>query len=94
MIFELYSHIVSLCKLLLCLDYKTSYKEMLPNLGGYLTDKTRIHLPRLELYFRELARYETPYFQRRGLEEENPTMGALDTYADEYYRCHGTWASS
>lgn len=26
------------------------YRDMLPDLGGYLTDKANIHLPRLELF--------------------------------------------
>jgi len=35
-----------------------NYKDLLPVMGGYLTDKGRIHLPRLELFLRELSRYE------------------------------------
>jgi len=45
-----------------------AYKDMLPALGGYLTDKTKIHLPRLELFFAELAKYEPHYFERRAME--------------------------
>lgn len=46
-----------------------AYKDMLPGLGGYLTEKTKVHLPRLELFFRELAKYEPPYFERRSREK-------------------------
>ena len=42
----------------------SSYKELRPLLGGYLTDKARVHLPRLELYFRALAQMEPAAFQR------------------------------
>ena len=57
----------------------TTYKDMLPRLGGYLTDKTRIHLPRLELFMRELSRYEPPYWRRRGEEErEAESHGLFD----------------
>ena len=71
----------------------TTYKDMLPKMGGYLTDKTSIHLPRLELFFRELSRYEPPYWRRRGDEENEPFLTDLDTYADHYYRIKLGWST-
>lgn len=46
------------------------YRDMLPRLGGYLTDKAKIHLCRLELFLREIARREPLYFQYRAKEEK------------------------
>jgi 5'-3' exoribonuclease 1 len=39
----------------LCLNV---YQDMLPHLGGYLTDKAKIHPARVELFFQEIARRE------------------------------------
>ena len=72
----------------------TTYKDMLPRLGGYLTDKTRIHLPRLELFMRELSRYEPPYWRRRGEEENDPVLTDRERYADHYYRTKLGWDST
>lgn len=53
-----------------------AYKDMLPSMGGYLTDKTKIHLPRLELFFAELAKYEPHYFERRANEVSGSAGGS------------------
>jgi len=68
-----------------------NYKDLLPVMGGYMTDKGRIHLPRLELFFRELSRYEPAYFKHRAQEEQNEAMGAED-YKDHYYQSKFGWA--
>ena len=34
------------------------YRDMLPDLGGYITKKADIHLPRLELFIQEISRRE------------------------------------
>lgn len=47
------------------------YREMLPELGGYLTDKAAIHRGRFELLMAELARREPLYFMQRGREEQD-----------------------
>lgn len=52
------------------------YKDLLPVFGGYLTDKGRIHLPRLELFLREMSRFEALYFKHRGTEEKNEMMNS------------------
>lgn len=46
------------------------YRDMLPKFGGYMTDKAKIHLCRLELFLREIARREPLYFQYRAKEEK------------------------
>jgi len=61
-----------------------AYRELLPTAGGYLTDKERIHLPRLELMLRALAGYERTYWARRGAAEGDAAYGS-DAYADRYY---------
>ena len=68
-----------------------NYKDLLPVMGGYMTDKGRIHLPRLELFFLELSRYEPAYFKHRAQEEQNPAMGGED-YKDQYYMSKFGWA--
>eukprot|EP01036_Dinobryon_divergens_P031378 gene31378-40766_t len=60
----------------------TIYRDMLPQLGGYLTDKESIHLPRVELFLQEIARREPLYFQQRAIEEQD------DAYASDDYRKH------
>lgn len=82
-----------------------AYKDMLPDLGGYLTDKTKIHLPRLELFFAELAKYEPHYFERRAAElaaggSAQATAAAVDatfdkeTYAHAYYAEKFGWSAA
>lgn len=61
------------------------YRDMLPMLGGYLTDKSRIHLCRLELYMREISKREPLYFQFRAKEEKNLAW-ASPSYKDYYYK--------
>lgn len=61
-----------------------TYSDMLPKMGGYLTDKEAMHLPRLELFMQEIARREPLYFQQRAAEEKDPAY-ADDGYQDHYY---------
>eukprot|EP01038_Epipyxis_sp_PR26KG_P008756 gene8756-11830_t len=59
------------------------YKETLPNqLHGYLTNKSFIHLPRLELFLQEIARREPLYFQQRAVDEKD------EVYASKNYKAH------
>jgi 5'-3' exoribonuclease 1 len=37
------------------------YRDIMPTLGGYLTDKSKIHMPRLELFIQEIGRREPLY---------------------------------
>lgn len=58
------------------------YRDLLPSLGGYLTDKAAIHLPRLELFVQEISRREPLYFQQRAIDDKD------DNYANENYKKH------
>jgi 5'-3' exonuclease len=61
------------------------YRDILPKLGGYLTDKAKIHLPRVELFIQEIARREPLYFQQRSIDEKEKEY-AGDGYKDHYYK--------
>eukprot|EP01035_Chromulina_nebulosa_P020498 gene20498-26592_t len=61
------------------------YKDLIPKLGGYLTDKNSIHLPRLELFIQEVARREPLYFQQRAIDDKEPGF-ADEGYREFYYK--------
>jgi hypothetical protein len=63
----------------------TTYRDLLPRLGGYLSHKYSLHLPRMELFLQELARRETLYFEQRGADEQEP-LYAGPGYRDHYYK--------
>lgn len=78
-----------------------TYKDMLPSLGGYLTDKTKVHLPRFELFMRELSKYEPPYFERRARDEAQQGGGVVEggefdarAYAAQYYQDKFGWPAN
>ena len=50
----------------------TNYIDWLPEWGGYLTDKEKIHPKRFEQFIYNLAVYEEEHFKRRGYEENEP----------------------
>jgi hypothetical protein len=62
-----------------------TYRDILPGLGGYLTQKNSLHLPRVELFLQELARREPLYFQQRAMDEKEPAYAGLG-YRDFYYQ--------
>lgn len=41
------------------------YTDLLPSLGGYLTDKETLHFGRFERFVQQLARTETAYFEMK-----------------------------
>ena len=41
------------------------YTDILPSLGGYLTDKDQLHFGRFEAFVRQLARNEAAYFEMK-----------------------------
>lgn len=61
------------------------YHELFPKFGGYLTNKNKIHLPRLELFIQEIARREPLYFSQRSIDEEVPEYSTND-YKEYYYQ--------
>lgn len=34
------------------------YRDIMPQMRGYLSEKSAVHLPRLELFLQEIARYK------------------------------------
>ena len=52
-----------------------NYIDILPEWGGYLTDKGKIHPARLEQFFYNLAVFEEEHFRRRAYEENEPGWG-------------------
>jgi 5'-3' exoribonuclease 1 len=50
----------------------TNYIDLLPEWGGYLTDKEKIHPKRFEAFVYNLAVYEEEHFKRRGYQENEP----------------------
>jgi 5'-3' exonuclease len=63
----------------------STYRELFPKLGGFLTNKNQIHLSRLELFLQELSRREPLYFQQRAMEDGDNNYATKD-YKDHYYR--------
>ncbi|KAK4528356.1 hypothetical protein GAYE_SCF55G6297 [Galdieria yellowstonensis] len=60
------------------------YKSLLPQMGGYLTERHRIHPQRTECFLQQVAKAERAYFQYRAMEENEP--GFLgDDYRKYYY---------
>ncbi|KAK4535555.1 hypothetical protein CDCA_CDCA05G1580 [Cyanidium caldarium] len=60
-----------------------AYRELLPQMGGYLTARHRVHPQRLEMFLARIGEEEVPYFERRGIE------GQVAEYRDRYlYRVH------
>lgn len=51
---------------------------------GYLTDKNKMHLPRVELLIQEVSRREPLYFMQRSVDEQVPEYGT-PKYRDHYY---------
>mmetsp|Transcript_11614 Transcript_11614/g.21707 ORF Transcript_11614/g.21707 Transcript_11614/m.21707 type:complete len:746 (+) Transcript_11614:161-2398(+) len=49
-----------------------NYIDLLPEWGGYLTDKDKIHPERFEQFLFYLAAFEEEHFKRRGYEENEP----------------------
>jgi 5'-3' exonuclease len=50
----------------------TNYIDLLPEWGGYLTDKEKIHPKRFESFVYNLAVHEEEHFKRRGAGENEP----------------------
>lgn len=53
------------------------YKDIIPSLNGYLTDKNRMQLYRVELFIQEVARREPLYFQQRAIDEKDVNVCQL-----------------
>ncbi len=49
-----------------------NYIDLLPEWGGYLTNKEKIHPERFEQFLYHIAGFEEEHFKRRGYEENEP----------------------
>ena len=68
-----------------------NYIDLLPEWGGYLTDKSAIHPGRLEQFFYNVAVFEEEHFRRRAYEENEPGWGLgseNELVKDDFY---GVW---
>jgi 5'-3' exoribonuclease 1 len=68
-----------------------NYIDLLPEWGGYLTDKSAVHPARLEQFFYTLAVFEEEHFRRRSYEENEPGWGLScenELEEDDFY---GRW---
>jgi len=70
-----------------------NYIDLLPEWGGYLTDKSAIHPARLEQFFYNVAVFEEEHFRRRSYEENEPGWGLgseNENEEDDFYGgCYG-----
>lgn len=60
------------------------YCQVLLQSGGYMTNKHKLHLPRIELFLQSLSRKEPLYFEQRSLDEGEEAY-ATSRYKDYYY---------
>jgi 5'-3' exoribonuclease 1 len=70
-----------------------SYIDLLPEWGGYLTDRDKIHPQRLEQFIYHLAVYEEEHFKRRGNEENEPGWKLPAEYEEDKNDFYGTYFS-
>lgn len=67
-----------------------TYMDLLPVMGGFLTDKEKIHPDRFETFLANLMPYEEEHFQRRSIEENEPRWGLSSSedfsYREYYYQ--------
>src|SRR3546814_68201 len=62
-----------------------AYIRLLPNFGGYLTNKTQIHLARLELFIQMCSDREPLYFQAIADRDDDDRYRQAN-YKDHYYQ--------
>eukprot|EP00547_Thalassionema_nitzschioides_P005996 CAMPEP_0194204872 /NCGR_PEP_ID=MMETSP0156-20130528/4284_1 /TAXON_ID=33649 /ORGANISM="Thalassionema nitzschioides, Strain L26-B" /LENGTH=697 /DNA_ID=CAMNT_0038930999 /DNA_START=211 /DNA_END=2304 /DNA_ORIENTATION=+ len=69
----------------------TTYVDLLPEWGDYLTDKEMIHPKRFEQFMYNLAYYEEEHFKRRGIEEQEPGWQLSAEIEDEEEDFYGIY---
>mmetsp|Transcript_25405 Transcript_25405/g.45858 ORF Transcript_25405/g.45858 Transcript_25405/m.45858 type:complete len:794 (-) Transcript_25405:43-2424(-) len=68
-----------------------NYIDLLPEWGGYLTNKGAIHPGRLEQFLYNLAVFEEEHFRRRAYEENEPGWGLGTENEQEKDDFYGGW---
>ena len=68
-----------------------NYIDLLPEWGGYLTDKDKIHPERFEHLMYHLAAFEEEHFKRRGYEENEPGWALSSDNEQEDTDFYGKW---
>lgn len=69
----------------------SNYVDMLPDWGGYLTKKEKMHPERFEQFVYNLAVYEEEHFKRRGFEENEPgwkLSAEAEDLDEDFYGTH------
>jgi len=61
----------------------STYTDLLPKMGGYLTNKEKIHPDRFEQFLQYLMVYEAEHFSRRAVNENEPRWAAEENDSDE-----------
>ena len=74
-----------------------NYIDLLPEWGGYLTHKEKIHLDRFEQFIYNIAAFEEEHFKRRAYEENEPgwkLSSENETEETDFYgKCYGAKAT-
>lgn len=71
----------------------TNYIDLLPEWGGYLTDREKIHPERFEQFVYNLAVYEAEHFKKRGYEENEPGWKLSPENEEDEDDFYGTYFS-
>jgi 5'-3' exoribonuclease 4 len=61
------------------------YRDMIPHIGGYLTNGNQLHLARIELFIQEISRREVLYFQHRAIIDKEAEYNT-PRYKEHYYK--------
>lgn len=69
----------------------TTYIDLLPEWGDFLSDKEKIHPKRFEQFMYHLAAFEEEHFKRRGFEENEPGWRMSADAEDEEEDFYGTY---
>jgi 5'-3' exoribonuclease 1 len=71
----------------------TTYIDLLPEWGGYLTDKEKINPDRFESFLYHISVYEEEHFKRRGNEESEPGWKLSTENEEDDLDFYGTYYS-
>ncbi|KAL3915984.1 MAG: hypothetical protein SGILL_005385, partial [Bacillariaceae sp.] len=67
----------------------TTYIDLLPEWGGYLTDREKINPERFEHFMYHLSVYEEEHFKKRGYEENEPGWKLSSENEEDQYDFYG-----